>query len=222
MTDLFLFAVFPYLSLALALAGGLYRAARLRDSLTARSSQLLESRLQRAGALSWHWAILLVLFAHFAAIFFPGATAAVLRDPSRLYALEVSGLALGALAVAGLAVLIVRRIRLPSSWSDWILLGALLVQAASGVYVAFSLRWGSAWFLSTATPWLGSLARLSPQWSTVSVLPLAAKLHFVNAFVVIALLPLSRLMHVVTVPIAYLWRAPQLVSFRHAPPARPS
>jgi len=51
MSNLFLFAVFPYLAVALALFGGVYRARNLRDTMTARSSQLLESRLQGFGAV---------------------------------------------------------------------------------------------------------------------------------------------------------------------------
>ncbi len=222
MSDLFLFAAFPYLAVALAVFGGTYRALRLRDSLTARSSQLLESRLQRFGAVPWHWAILAILIAHLVAALFPGAMIALLASPSRVYALELIGLALGFLAVAGIALLLLRRLSLTGSTAaaDWLLLVALLVQAATGVYIAFSLRWGSDWFLYTAQPWLASLAALQPHVDHVAVMPVLVKLHFVNAFVVIALLPLTRLIHAVTIPLSSLWRPPQLVSWRRAPRAR--
>jgi nitrate reductase gamma subunit len=216
MSNLFLFAVFPYLALALAVFGGIYRVRRLGDTMTARSSQLLESRLQGFGAVPWHAAILLILLAHALAAAFPHAFGRLLGDSTRLYALELSGLALGFLALSGIAILVVRRLSLRSSTSgmDWLVLAALLLQAASGVYIALVLRWGSGWFLHTAAPWLAALARLEPQVDRIAFLPFAVKLHFVNAFVLVALLPLSRLMHVVTVPISYLWRPPQLVSWR--------
>jgi nitrate reductase gamma subunit len=219
MSNLFLFAVFPYLAVALAVFGGIYRARRLRDTLTARSSQLLESRLQGFGAVPWHSAILLVLLAHILAAVFPGIAGRILGDPARLYALEVFGLALGILAVAGIALLLVRRLSLTAStsWMDWLVLISLAVQAVSGVYIALVLRWGSGWFLYTGAPWLAALATLQPQVDRIAFLPFAVKLHFANAFVLIALLPLSRLMHVVTIPISYLWRSPQIVSWRHAP-----
>jgi nitrate reductase gamma subunit len=221
MSNLFLFAVFPYLALALAVFGGVYRARRLGDTLTARSSQLLESRLQRFGAVPWHLAILLVLLAHLLAAVFPTAFGRLLADPTRLYLLELSGLALGILAVAGIAALIARRFSLFPSTSrmDWLVLASLAVQTLSGVYIALVLRWGSGWFLHTGAPWLAALASLDPKVDRIAFLPFAVKLHFVNAFVLVALLPLSRLIHVVTIPLSYLWRPPQIVSWRRAPGA---
>ena len=61
MLDAFLFGVFPYLALALAVGGTLYRRRALRDTLGARSTQLLESRLLYWGSLPWHPAILVIL-----------------------------------------------------------------------------------------------------------------------------------------------------------------
>jgi nitrate reductase gamma subunit len=90
------------------------------------------------------------------------------------------------------------------------------VQAGTGLFIAYALRWGSVWYLHTAAPWLASLARLSPAIDRMAVLPMVVKVHAVNAFVLLGLLPLSRLVHVATVPIAYLWRAPQLVVWRRA------
>jgi len=219
MSNVFLFSVFPYLAVLLAVAGGIYRGVRLRDTLTARSSQLLESRLQGFGAVPWHAAILLILTAHVLAAFFPQAFAHILGAPARLYALELVGLALGMLAIAGIATLIVRRFSLTQATSamDWLVLASLALQAVTGVYVALVLRWGSGWFLHTGAPWLASLARLDPHIDEIAMLPFVVKLHFLNAFVLIALLPLSRLIHIVTVPLSYLWRPPQLVSWRPAP-----
>ncbi|HUJ28003.1 MAG TPA: respiratory nitrate reductase subunit gamma [Myxococcales bacterium] len=224
MSEHFLFGVFPYLALVVAIAGGLYRALRLRDTLTARSSQLLESRLQRPAANAWHWAIVAILLAHLFALVLPGPFAALLGSPARTYVLEVIGLALGLLAFCGVALLVVRRLvslTHSTAFTDWLLLAALLVQAGTGVYTAFALRFGSAWFLHTATPWLASIFTLQPELTRIHVLPLVVKIHFFNAFVLLALLPLSRLMHVLTVPLPYLWRPPQIVSWRHPHPRLP-
>jgi nitrate reductase gamma subunit len=53
----------------------------------------------------------------------------------------------------------------------------------------------------------------------MATLPLVVKIHAVNAFVLIALLPYTRLVHIVTVPLGYLWRLPQLVIWRRSPSA---
>ena len=219
MSDVFLFAAFPYLAFALAVGGAVYRHRTMPQTVTARSSQLLEGKLLFWGSVPWHHAILAILAAHLGATLFPETWARLLGSPARLFVLEVTGLALGGLAVLGIVLLLVRRLGLPRSTTamDWVVLLALAVQAASGVYVAFALRWGSAWYLDTAAPWLASLVRLSPQIDRMAVLPFAVKLHAVNAFVLLALMPLSRLVHVTTIPVSYLWRPPQLVVWRRAP-----
>ncbi len=219
MTDLLLFAVFPYLAVALAVGGVAYRRRALRHTVTTHASQLLESPLLFWGSVPWHVGILLVLLAHVAASLWPAGWARLLGDPVRLYVLEVTGIALGGLAALGISALVVRRFALRSATSamDWIVLGALALQAFTGVYIAVALRWGGAWYVQTAAPWLASLASLSPQVDRMAVLPAVVKLHAVNAFVLVALLPLSKLVHLTVIPIPYLWRPPQLVVWRRAP-----
>jgi nitrate reductase gamma subunit len=142
--------------------------------------------------------------------------ARLLGSAARLYLLEVSGLALGAIALAGLAVLAVRRLRLKvrTSALDWLVLGALAVQTGTGLWIAYSLRWGSGWYLHTAAPWLASLVRLQPDVAAMAVLPPLVKVHAAGAFVLLALVPFTRLVHAFVWPVAYLWRAPQLVLWR--------
>jgi nitrate reductase gamma subunit len=219
MSDPFLFGVFPYLAVALAVGGTLYRLAALRSTVVARSSELLEERLLWWGSIPWHAAILVVLAAHLAAVLAPGTWGRLLGEPTRLIALEITGLALGALSVLGIAVLLVRRARLRrhTTAMDWAVLALLLAQAATGVFIAYALRWGSVWYLHTATPWLWSLARLQPDVQRMAVLPAVVKVHAVNAFLLLALVPLSRLAHATRIPLAYLWRTRQLVLWRRAP-----
>lgn len=223
MSDTFLFAVFPYLAVAFGVGGAIYRRRALGGSVSARSSQLIEGRALRWGSLAWHHAILAILAAHVLAAVLPGAWGRLLGSPARLYALEVTGFALGALAVFGAGVLLARRAALPrlTSPMDWAVLALLLLQAGTGLYVAYALRWGGVWYLHTAAPWLASLATLSPRVDGMAVLPLVVKVHAVNAFVLLALVPVSRLVHATSLPLAYLWRAPQRVVWRRAPSAPP-
>jgi nitrate reductase gamma subunit len=145
--------------------------------------------------------------------------------PLRLYLLEISGMALGLATVIAIALLIVRRaandrVATVTSVVDWFLLAALLLQVATGVYIAFTLRWGSVWYLHTATPWLWSLVKLDPQVQYLAVLPTVVKLHAVNAFFLVAIFPFSRLVHVVSVPLSYLARPYQVVIWCRRPTGR--
>jgi NNP family nitrate/nitrite transporter-like MFS transporter len=215
MNELFLFGVFPYAALAVA---GVGVAARYRAPATlgARSSEFLEKKVLFWGSVPWHYAILAILAAHLLAAVAPGAWGALVADPRRLVALEIAGTALGLWATFAVALLIVRRavsprLRVVTTRVDWLVLALLLAQVATGTWVSLTLRWGSVWYLHTAAPWLGSLFTLAPRVDLAAVLPTIAKFHAVGAFVLLALLPFSRLVHALSVPLGYLWRPFQVV-----------
>ena len=216
MTDMILFGVFPYVAVALMIGVGIYRYCVDRYSWSSQSSQFLESRVLFWGSIPWHYAILVILLAHFLAFLVPSGWAVVVGNPLRLYLLEVTGLALGLSTLIAVSLLIFRRatnarVSAVTTVIDWLVLVALLVQVATGVYIAFTLRWGSVWYLHTATPWLWSLLKLDPQVHYLAALPTVVKLHAFNAFLILALFPFSRLVHVISVPLSYLGRPYQVV-----------
>lgn len=222
MFDIVLFGAFPYVAIMLAVFGGIYRYLSDRFSYSSFSSQFLENRALFWGSVPWHYGILIILLAHLLALLFPAQWAVLIAAPARLYALEVVGLALALLTSLGLVLLILRRLRdarilAVTSAMDWVLLGALLAQVVLGFWVALFYRWGSDWYLHTAVPWLISLGRLNPQMQYVTALPWVVKLHMLGGFVIIALFPFTRLVHVVTVPITYLWRPYQVVIWNRRP-----
>jgi len=221
MTDMILFGVFPYVAVALMIGVGFYRYCIDRYSWSSQSSQFLESRVLFWGSVPWHYAILIILLAHFLAFLIPSGWAVVLGNPLRLYLLEVTGMALGVSTLIAIILLVFRRIgnaRVSSvtTFIDWLVFAALLFQVATGVYIAFTLRWGSVWYLHTASPWLWSLLKLDPQVQYLAALPTVVKLHAFNAFLMIALFPFSRLVHVVSVPLSYLSRPYQVVIWYRA------
>ena len=216
MVDVVLFGAFPYAAVILAVVVGVYRYVTDRFSYSSFSSQFLENRALFWGSVPWHYGILLVLLAHVFALLLPGVWATLIAEPTRLYILEVIGLVLALSALVGLVLLIVRRLtsaRITSVTSvmDWVLLANLLAQVALGFWVALFYRWGSDWYLHTAVPWLVSLAQLDPQTQFVTSLPWVVKLHMLGGFLLIGMFPFTRLVHVVTVPITYLWRPYQIV-----------
>lgn len=216
MIDTALYIVFPYVAVILAVVVGIYRYRNDRYSYSSFSSQFLENRRLFWGSVPWHYGIVLILLAHLFAALFPGLWGALLGGPTRLYVLEITGWALGLLTIIGLALLIARRMGSPrllvvTSVMDWLLLVALLLQVVMGVAIAIRYRWGGLWYLHTAVPWLVSLAKLSPQLEYIAPLPGMVKSHILMGFVIIALFPFTRLVHVVSLPLSYLWRPYQLV-----------
>ncbi|MEK7778192.1 MAG: respiratory nitrate reductase subunit gamma [Chloroflexota bacterium] len=216
MLDVVLFAAFPYVAVVLAVVVGIYRYFNDRFSYSSFSSQFLENRSLFWGSVPWHYGVILILLAHLVGLLVPGLWARLIAAPVRLYTLEIIGLALALAALAGLVLLIIRRLRNPriftvTSTMDWVLLAVLLAQVALGFWVALFFRWGSDWYLHTAVPWIISLAKLNPQTQFVTALPWVVKLHMLGGFLLIALFPFTRLVHIVAFPVAYLWRPYQVV-----------
>ncbi len=225
MFDYVLFAVFPYIAITLAVVVAIYRYLSDRFSYSSFSSQFLENRQLFWGSVAWHYGILIILLAHVLAALFPSTWARLISHPVRLYVLEVTGLALAVVTITGLVLLILRRLTNPrvlivTSGMDWVLLVALLGQVVLGFWVALFYRWGADWYLHTAVPWLASLFKLNPQIQYVTALPLVVKIHMLGAFLIIAIFPFTRLVHLVTFPIAYLWRPYQVVIWNLNPKRR--
>jgi nitrate reductase gamma subunit len=212
-----LFIAIPYLALALAIGGGIWRYRRDRFSYSSLSSQLLEQRKLFWGSVAWHYGILPILLAHLVGGLFPSAWGWVLGGRWRLAVLEWLGLSLALLTVFGIVLLFLRRVgqtsgpRAQTSAMDWVLLVLLALQVVTGDGTALLERWGSLWYLQTAVPWFWSLVGLDPEYATIAALPAVVQFHMVNGFVVIGLFPFTRLVHVVAVPLDYLWRPYQVV-----------
>lgn len=222
MWNTLLYAVVPYLAVGIAIVGGIVRYRIDRFSYSSQSSQFLESRALFWGSVAWHYGILLVLGAHVVALMFWDPWELFVSDPNRLYTLEVIGLALSILAFVGLVVLLLRRLTVRRITSvttpmDWALLIVLLAQVVLGVWIALGYRWGSEWYMHTAVPWMHSLFKLNPKPEYMVNLPTVVQVHAVLGFGLIALFPFTRLVHVVTVPVTYLWRSYQVVVWNRRP-----
>lgn len=216
MLDVILFVVFPYVAVALAVGGTIYRYRTTPFSFTSLSSQFLEGDLQFWGSVLWHYGILPTLAIHVAGFAIPGVMAALHSTPETLYLAELAGKVFGLMALVGAGALLVRRIvsskvRVVTTPLDWIILALLFIQVFLGMWIAFFYRWGATWFLHTVTPWVVSLATFQPAPQYVASLPLIPKLHFLNATLLILLFPFGRLIHMVSFPVGYLWRRFQLV-----------
>lgn len=211
-----LFLIFPYLSMIIAVVVTVYRAVYRPFTLSSLSSQLLERKKLYWGSISFHWGIVIILLGHLTALLFPGTLVLWNSVPLRLYLLEITGLALGIWALGGLLILIwrrlsERRVRVVSSRMDWVVLLLLLVSVVTGVWTAAGYRFGTYWFTAIFTPYLWSLLTLQPRPEMIAPLPLVIRLHVLNFFVLLVLFPFSRLVHIITYPLGYIFRPWQIV-----------
>ena len=219
MLNVFLFVVLPYVALALFLFVTPYRYFSNRLTWSAYSTQFLEQKALYWGSNPWHYGIIPVVLAHFMGVIAPGPMRTILANQQTLILLESVGLGLGLFALFGCLVLMVRRAQTPmlkpvTSAADWVLLFLLTLQAVTGVYMGLFMRWGSQWYLHTAVPYLHSLLVFNPQIEFVADFPLVFKLHTAGAFLIIALLPFTKLVHLLFLPIGFLKDPPILYRWR--------
>lgn len=223
-----LFGVLPYVAVAVFFLGTIFRYRSQTFTYSSLSSQFLENQHHFWALVPFHYGILTVLGGHIVAFLVPRQVLLWNSKPLRLWILESSALAFGLLTLVGLAAIVVRRltdakVKKVTSPSDWVLYVLLLVQVFSGAYVAVFHGWGSSWFAAAASPYLWSLVKLNPSPAAIGAIgamPLAVKLHIVNAWLVIGFFPFTRLVHVLVVPNPYLWRKRQVVRWIGPRPAR--
>ncbi|MEJ2291299.1 MAG: respiratory nitrate reductase subunit gamma [Deinococcales bacterium] len=215
MNDL-LFLALPYASIALFVAVTILRFRQRPFTVSSLSSQLLEGKRLYWGSIPFHWGVVLILLGHLAALLVPRGILWWNAVPARVYLLEGTGAALAVWALIGLLVLTWRRlshprIRAVSTPMDYVVLALLLIQLATGLWTAASYRFGSSWFAGVMTPYLWSILTLRPRPDLLLDLMWPVKIHVLGFFVLLAALPFSRLVHIVTLPLGYLVRPWQIV-----------
>ncbi|HEX2968650.1 MAG TPA: respiratory nitrate reductase subunit gamma [Bacteroidales bacterium] len=224
MATTFLFIILPYISLFSFLLVSIYRYRNQGFKVTSLSSQILESRILFFGSRPFHWGIVLLFFGHLTGFLFPHGVLAWNGKPVRLYVLEITALAFALLCLSGIAVLIYRRtsinrIRINTSKMDVLVFVILVISIVTGIYNAIFVRWGSSWFAIVLAPYLRSIFSFNPDITALTQLPVVVKIHVVSAFVLIGMLPFTRLIHMLVYPVHYLWRAYQVVIWNKRSPA---
>ncbi|KAA3612551.1 MAG: respiratory nitrate reductase subunit gamma [Calditrichaeota bacterium] len=214
--DNFLFVGLPYASLLIFLVGTIYRYKATKFNYSSLSSQFLEGGNLYWGSVPFHWGILFLFFGHLIAFVIPHSVLAFNSEPLRLLILEIVAFIFGLITLFGLIMLLARRISNPrlkpvTNWMDITIEGLLITEVILGILVAYTARWGSSWFAAVLTPYLYSIFLLQPDIAAVSAMPLLVKLHIIGAYLIFLLIPFSRLVHLLVVPLHYIWRPYQRV-----------
>ncbi|MET9403683.1 respiratory nitrate reductase subunit gamma [Kitasatospora sp. NPDC002965] len=211
----FLWGVLPYLAAVLLVSGLVWRYRYDKFGWTTRSSEIYESRLLNIASPMFHYGILFVLAGHLMGLFVPASwTDAVGLDEHAYHLVSLfAGCAAGSLAVAGILMLLYRRRRNAAVFRATtrndklmyvVLLGAIVLGLVaklmhSSVSEGYDYR-------TTIAPWARSLFTLRPDVGLMADVPLAFRLHAVVGLALFALLPYTRLVHMFSAPVQYLFR----------------
>ncbi|MCG3754090.1 respiratory nitrate reductase subunit gamma [Amycolatopsis sp. Poz14] len=225
----FVWIVLPYACLAVFVLGHVWRWRHDQFGWTTHTSQLLESRILRWASPLFHLGAFGVIVGHAGGLLVPSSLTSAIGVPEGLYhAVAVWGGTLsGLVLVAGLVLLIARRVvngrvRRATTTMDKVLYVALAAMVVLGMTATVGVNlFGHGYdYRETIAVWFRGIFWFSPQSQLMIDAPLVYQLHAVGGFLLLALWPFTRLVHVWSAPLAYLWR-PYVVyrARRGAPPA---
>jgi nitrate reductase gamma subunit len=216
----FLWVIVPYICLAVFVVGHIWRYRYDKFGWTTRSSQLYEDRLLRIGSPLFHFGILFVAVGHFMGLIVPQSWtdgAGLSHEAYHFFALA-GGLPAGLMTLAGLAILVYRRRTVGPVFSattvnDKVMYAALAIVIVLGMWntVAGSLlNLGIAGdhynYREGVSPWFRQIFWFQPDASLMENAPIGFQLHALTAFLLFAMWPFTRLVHVFSAPIGYFVR----------------
>ncbi|MER5794446.1 respiratory nitrate reductase subunit gamma [Streptomyces sp. NPDC001980] len=209
-----LWGALPYTACALLVAGLAWRYRYDKYGWTSRSSQVYESRLLDIASPVFHYGILFVLAGHLVGLFVPASWTRSLGVGEHTYHLFslYGGTLAGVLTVAGLALLLYRRrTRAPvlraTTTNDKVMYLVLVAAIVLGMTAKLSHTSGDGYdYRATIAPWARSLFTLQPKTALMAGVPLLYRIHTVIGMLLIALVPYTRLVHMFSAPVLYLFR----------------
>jgi len=212
----FFFIALPYIAFVVFLIGTISRYRLEKFKVSSLSSQFLEGKKLFWGSIPFHWGLIILFFGHLIAFLIPESIISWNSEPLRLLFLEISSFIAAICVFIGLVLLFIRRltddrIKMVTTKMDIFIILLLLFQIFSGMYTAVFIRWGSTWFASVMSPYLKSLFTFTPDIASVSAMPIMFKLHVIGAFLIILMVPFTRLVHFLVYPLNYFWKPYQQV-----------
>lgn len=207
--------VVPYVTLAVVAVGTWWRYRYDKFGWTTRSSQLYESRLLRIGSPMFHFGILVVIVGHIIGLVIPESwTDLIMSD----HVYHVQAMVLGAIAgittLGGIALLVYRRrttgpVFLATTVNDKVMYAVLVLAIVAGLactLVGATPVGADHDYRESVSPWFRSIWILQPRGDLMVQAPLWFHIHVMIAMVLFCLWPFTRLVHVFSAPIAYLFR----------------
>lgn len=209
------FGIFPYVALTIMAVGSMARYDRDPFTWKSKSSQILRKRQFVLGSVLFHVGVLVIFFGHLVGLLTPSwmfYAVGISSGAKQVLAVVAGGIA-GVVALIGGLILLHRRfvdprIRANSSTGDnlvILLLVAQLVLGLASVVPTLSHLDGSemlkfmAWAQGIFTFQAGAAAHIADvHW--------IYKLHIFLGLVIFVIFPFTRLVHIVSAPVRYLWR----------------
>ena len=216
MSNQFLWVIFPYLCMATFVVGHIFRYRNDQFGWTAKSSEFIEKKQLMIGSLLFHIGIMPVIAGHIAGLGIPKEWTRAVGISDHMYHMGAiwGGGFFGVVTFLGMLILTSRRFTLKrvrelSSVSDMIVNSLLLFIVFIGMYsvIGTSITQPEFDYRDSISIWFRSLLIFRPDASFMSGVPVAFQLHLLSGFLIFAMWPFTRLVHVWSVPLNYFGRS---------------
>lgn len=225
----FLYGVYPYIALSVMIVASAVRYDRDPFSWKSKSSQLLRRRSFIIGSVLFHLGVLMIFAGHFVGLLTPiwvFDALGISHGAKQILAMVAGGVA-GAMALVGGFILLVRRLYDPriaanSTFADTgilILLVAQLVLGVGSIFISAQHLDGEE--MTKFMFWAQGIFTFdSNAASYITDVHWVFKAHIFLGLTIFLLFPFTRLVHIVSAPIWFLWRPGyQIVRTRKRHPA---
>ncbi|NCU10812.1 MAG: respiratory nitrate reductase subunit gamma [Sphingomonadaceae bacterium] len=210
-----LFGIYPYVALAVLAVGSVIRYDREPYSWRAGSSQLLRRKQLIVGSVLFHLGVLMIFAGHVVGLLTPIAVFDALgisHGAKQLLAIVAGGFA-GVLGIVGATLLIHRRffdprIRAASSFADNMIILLLWAQLALGLAtIPLSMQHLDGHEMVKFMNWAQGIFTFRTGASDqIADVALVFKLHLFLGLTILFLFPFTRLVHMLSAPVRYVWR----------------
>ena len=218
--QIFLFGVYPYVALTIAIIGTWVRFDLSQYSWKTGSTQMLRTKNMRLASNLFHVGIIVVLLGHLFGMLTPHFLydRFISAGHKQILAVVVGGIA-GVFCWFGLVMLMWRRftddrISNTSSFSDKLVLVLLFIQLNLGLLSIFtSVKHLDGYTMMNLAGWAQDITILRPLQAAARIeqTDLIYQLHMALGITLIAIFPFTRLIHIISAPIWYFGRRYQIV-----------
>ena len=214
-SELVLWVIVPYVCIALFIGGHVWRYRYDKFGWTTRSSQMYERRILRLASPLFHFGILAAIGGHVVGILVPESWtdgAGLSEDAYHVMAFSLGAVA-GIGTVVGMILLIYRRRTVGPVFSattrnDKMMYVFLATTIVLGLLttVLGNVTGEPHNYRETVAPYFRSVFYLSPDTDLIAEAPLGFQVHVLMAWLLFAVWPFTRLVHVFSAPVGYLTR----------------
>ncbi len=209
------FGIYPYIALAVLVVGTVVRYDREPYTWRSGSSQLLRRKQLVWGSVLFHVGVLMIFAGHVVGLLTPIAlfdALGVSHGAKQMLAIVAGGVA-GVMAIIGATLLVHRRlfdarVRASSSASDTLIIILLWIQLALGLLtIPVSMQHLDGHEMVKFMNWAQGIFTFNPEASSyVADAAAIFKLHLFLGLTILLVFPFTRLVHMLSAPVRYLWR----------------